>query len=354
MKLPGLTKVNFTEILLFTKHLDTMVKAGIPIDEALATLEEQAKSKYFRKVIKSLMSDIKNGQSLAKSLRKHPEVFNQFFVSLIEVGEESGTLEENLTFLSGQLAKDNSLRKKIKGALLYPGIVLTATFVMGTFIAFFVLPKLVEFFESFDVELPLPTRILLFVSQVTTNYGLFILAGLILLFILFNIAIARPYFKAKWHHLILRLPFVGKLIGYGQIARFSRNFGTLMKSGVPISRSLEITTNTLSNLKFKKDLTEVSKYLQKGKGIGDTIYSMKYFEYPPIVSRMIQIGEKTGKLDETLLYLSNFYEDEIDDVSKNLSTILEPILLIGIGLLVGFVAVSIISPIYELTGSIRR
>lgn len=300
------------------------------------------------------MADVKNGQSLAKSLRKHPEVFNQFYVSLVAVGEESGTLEENLTFLSAQLAKDNALRKKIQGAMLYPGIVLTATLIMGTFIALFVLPKLVEFFESFEVELPLPTKILLFVSQVASNYGLLILAVAIALIIGFRIAISRPFFKAKWHHFLLRIPFLGGLVGYGQIARFSRNFGTLMKSGVPISRSLEITTDTLSNLKFKSDLAEVGKALQKGKGIGDTLSSNKYFEYPPIVSRMIQIGEKTGKLDETLLYLSDFYEDEIDTLSKNLSTIIEPVLLISIGLLVGFVAVSIISPIYELTGSIRR
>lgn len=348
------SRVSFLEKLLFTKHLATMVKAGIPIAEALDTLVEQAKTRTFKNVLSSVLADIENGQALAKSLGKHPQVFDQFYISLIEVGEESGTLEENLEFLAKQLAKDYNLRKKIQGAMLYPALVFLATFIMGGFISLFILPKLVDFFEAFEVELPLATKILLFFANIMKNYGivLFISAFVLLLLGYFTLQLSKV--KSVWHRMILKLPLFGNLIVYEQLARFSRNLGVMLKSGVPVTRSLETTAHTLSNLKFKKDLLEIEKILAKGKNIGDTLEQKKFSEFPPLVAKMISVGEKTGKLDETLLYLGDFYEDEIDNISKNLTTILEPILLITIGLVVGFVALAIISPIYELTGSIRR
>lgn len=348
-----LNRVSFQDKLLFTKHLDTMIKAGIPIDEALETLVDQAKSPVFNKILSKVLSDVENGQSLSKSLEKHPKVFDQFFISLIQVGEESGTLEENLSFLSKQLAKDYRLRSKVRGAMFYPALVFSAAIILGGFISFFILPKLVDFFQSFDIELPLTTRLLLIISNIMKNYGLYILIGLIVGAILFRIIIRLSAIRPKWHALLLRLPLFGKMIVYGQLSRFARNFGTLIKSGVPITKSLNITASTLSNLKFRNDLASVEELLAKGKNIGETLKSKNYFEYPPIVSRMIAIGEKTGKLDETLLYLGDFYEDEVDDLSKNMSTVLEPFLLVAIALVVGFVALAIISPIYELTGSIR-
>jgi len=344
----------FQEKLLFTKHLDTMIKSGIPIDEALVTLMEQTKTKSFKAVIKKIVADIENGQSLSKALKKHNKIFNEFYTSLIEVGEESGTLEKNLDFLAKQMAKDYSLRKKILSALFYPALVLSATFVLGAFISFFILPRLVEFFESFDVELPPITKLLLFIASFMKNYGLYTFAVMLLFIISIVLLIRVEKIRIIWHGLIIRVPLFGRLISYGQLSRFSRNLGTLIQSGVPINRSMEITANTLSNLKFRYDLLQIAKSLSKGKNIGQTMEKKIYSEYPPIVSKMISIGEKTGKLDESLLYLGNFYEDEIDDVSKNLTTVIEPILLIFIALAVGFVALAIISPIYELTGSIRK
>jgi type IV pilus assembly protein PilC len=349
-----LKRVSSQEKLLFTKHMDTMIKAGIPIVEALETLEDQTQSPYFKEVIGGIVSDVKNGKSLAKSLSKYPKVFDEFYVSLIKVGEASGTLDENLTFLVTQMGKDIRLRKQIRNAMFYPALVLTATVIMGGFISFFVLPKLVDFFASFDIELPLTTRILLFVALTMRDYGIFIITGVVVFLVLARLITRMPAVRPTWHSFLLKIPLIGKLIAYGQLARFSRNLGTLIQSGVPINEGLEITSDTLSNLRFKNDLLQINSLLEKGKNIGDTMKKGKFSEYPPLVSRMIAIGEKTGKLDETLLYLSNFYDDEIDDISKNLSTIIEPVLLIIIGVLVGFVALSIISPIYELTGSIRR
>jgi type IV pilus assembly protein PilC len=186
------------------------------------------------------------------------------------------------------------------------------------------------------------------------NYGFVIFALLIVGIFLFTALIRNKYVKPYWHNLLLKMPIVGRLISYGQLARFSRNLGTLIKSGVPAPHGMEITANTLTNLRFRNDLLEITKLLTRGKNIGESMASRDFSEFPPLVSRMITVGEKTGKLDETLIYLGEFYEEEVDDVSRNLSTILEPVLLITIGLVVGFVALSIISPIYQLTGSIRN
>ena len=339
--------------LLFTKHMSTMVKSGIPVPEALDMLIAQQKSAAFARILKIVLKEIENGQSLARAMEKHPKVFDQFYVSLIEVGEESGALEENLEFLSKQLAKDYNLRKKIQGAMFYPALVFGATFVMGGFISLFILPKLVDFFSAFDIELPLPTKILLFFANLMKNYGVVTLIGVFVALFILSRILALPKIKPKWHALILKAPLFGKMIAYGQLARFCRNLATLLKSGVTVTKSLETTAKTLSNLRFRNDLTQIAQEITKGKNIGDILEQKGYSEYPSLVTKMIKVGEKTGKLEDTLAYLGDFYEEEIDDISKNLTTILEPIMLIMIGIVVGFVALAIISPIYELTGSIR-
>src|SRR3990172_282756 len=216
-------KVSHQDRLLFTKHLATMLKAGIPIAEGLDTLVEQTRSLYFKKVLSQVLEDVKNGKSLEASLKKHPKAFDQFFVSLVAVGEEAGTLEENLEFLSKQLAKDYVLRKKIQSAFVYPGLVASATLIMGGFISFYVLPKLVDFFRSFEIELPLSTKILIFFAEIMKNYGIFVLGGIVLLPILFHLITQQSMVKPVWHNTMLKFPIFGKLIAYGQLARFARN-----------------------------------------------------------------------------------------------------------------------------------
>lgn len=350
-----LTKhIKSVEIVFFTKHLATMLKAGIPINEALETLQKQTRHAYFQKVLSEIIDDLTNGSALADALKKHPSVFDQFYVSMVEVGEEAGSLEENLLFLADQLTKDLALKKKIQGAMLYPGLVFFATIAMSGFISFFVLPSLVDFFNNLNVALPLPTRILLGFATIMKNYGALIAIGVVGLVALTKIFVSLPGIKPIWHRMQLRLPLIGRLIAYGQLARFGRNLGILLRSGVPISRSLGVTTQTLSNVTYQNELQRVLNKLESGKNIGDALEKVHADIFPPLVSKMITVGEKTGNLDETLMYLATFYEEEIDAQAKNFSTVLEPILLLGIGLMVGFVALAIISPIYELTGSIRR
>lgn len=347
-------RVSFLEKLLFTKHLAVMIKSGIILSEALETLIEQTKSSVFKKVLTSVLKDIENGQTLGKALEKHPQVFDQFYISMIEVGEEAGRLEENLDFLAKQLSKDYTLRKKIQSAMFYPLLVFIATFTMGGFISLFVLPKLVDFFASFRVELPLTTKILLFVANLMKYHGILIFICMGIFLMSFMALIQIKDIKRVWHRIILHLPLFGQILAYNQLARFSRNLGTLLQSGVPIVNSLETTGKTLSNLTFSEAMIKVKDDVKKGKTLADALDNFRQQLFPPIVIKMVAVGEKSGKLEETLLYLGDFYDDEIDNITKNLSTILEPILLIIIGIIVGFVALAVISPIYELTGSIRR
>lgn len=346
--------VSFQEKLFFAKHLSTMIKAGIPIGEALESLADQSKKAGMKKVLGQVYEKVKNGSSLAGALEEFPGVFDSFFISLVKVGEESGTLEESMDFLAKQLAKDYSLRQKIQGAMMYPGIVLAATFVMGGFISLFVLPQLVGFFDAFEFELPLATKLLLIIATVMQKYGILIFSSFFALFTIGGILVRNPLVKPIWHSFLLKIPLIGQMLQYGQLARFSRNFGVLIQSGLPIQRSLEVTALTLSNVQFQSHVTEMSETLNKGTSINDILTKNKYSEFPDLVTKMIAVGEKTGKLDDTLVYLGDFYEEEIDSISKNLTTTLEPILLLGIGIVVAFVAFAIISPIYELTGSIRR
>jgi type IV pilus assembly protein PilC len=330
-----------------------MVKSGIPISEVLSTLLEQTKSPAMKTVIKKLSDDVENGQSLSKTFAKHPETFSKFYISLIQISEESGSLDENLEMMANELAEIYSLKKKIQGAMLYPGLVLLVATVMGGFISLFILPQLVDFFSAFDIELPVATKILLFFANLMKNSGVAIISGLIVGFFLIARITKTAPIKPHWDALVLKLPLLGGFLNSSQLAQFSKNLGILIKSGVPITESIEITAETMSNLKFRNDLLKIGSQITKGKGMAEAMEKGKYSEFPTLVSRMIGVGEKTGKLDESLLYLSEFYEEEVDEFSKNLTTTLEPVLLIVIGLLVGFLALAIITPIYELSGSIR-
>lgn len=347
--LPFFSSVSFLEKLLFTKHLAVMIKSGLVLSESIHTLIEQTKSLTFRNILISLVVDIENGKPLASALSKHPNVFDQFYISLIEVGEESGTLEENLEFLAKQLAKDYSMQKKVKGAMLYPGLIFFSVTIMGGFISLFILPQLVDFFESFDIELPLATKILLAIANLMKTKGILIITIFVILFTSFMFLIRTKLVKPIWHRILLRLPIFGNFLVSVNIARFSRNLGTMLRSGVTLIRSLEVTAHTLDNLSYQQALSFAQDEVRKGKQLAKGLE--KFTIIPPLVTKMIAIGEKTGKLEEVLLYLGDFYEEEIDEFSKSLSTILEPILLVSIGLVVGFVAIAIISPIYQLTGS---
>ncbi|KKR81117.1 MAG: Type II secretion system protein [Candidatus Daviesbacteria bacterium GW2011_GWA1_41_61] len=344
----------FLDKLMFTRHLGVMLRSGIPLAEAISTLEEQTKGKSFQEVLHQILQQINNGQTLAKALSLYPHVFDSLYINLIEIGEKSGKLEENLDYLALHLSKNYEFRKKIQGAMLYPAIVLLSTLIIGLGLSFFVLPKLVDLFASLDVTLPLSTRILLFAAGTMKNYGVFIGLALTALFLLTSFLLQLPKIKPLWHVFLLKIPLFGGLLQNVELSTICRNLGIMLKSGLPITTTLEAESKALTNLVYREYLQNLLKSVDKGKTMEETLSAQKFSLIPHYMIKMIGVGEKTGKLEDTFIYLGDFFEEEVDNTTKNLANILEPVLLIIIGLVVAFVALAIISPIYELTGSIRR
>lgn len=346
-------RVSFKEKFFFTKNLATMLKSGIPISEVIETLAEQAKSRAFKKILNQVEEDVSRGRSLENSLNQFPKVFDEFYLSLIRIGEESGTLEESLVYLVEQMEKDKELRQKVQGAMLYPSIVLMATGVIGLVLAFFILPQIIGLFESLNVELPFTTKILIFVAKILRDWGLILVPALVAAFILFMALLQTKPIKPVWHRIILKLPVFGRLFQNIALATLCRNLGIMLRSGLTITSALETSAQVERNLTYQRDLKKISEEVRRGKSIGATLSEEGFREFPLFVTRMIGVGEKSGNLEDNLAYLGDYFEDEVDAMTKNLSTILEPVLLIGIGGVVAFVALSIISPIYQVTGSIR-
>ena len=347
-------KISFIEKLFFTKHLSIMLKSGITLPEALDSLKDEVKSPAFKKTLTNVSADVQKGKNLKEALARNPKAFNSLYLSLIRIGERSGSLEKNLEHLSTQLEKEHNFRKKVQSAMLYPLLVLSATTFLGGGIGLFILPKLVDFFEGLEVELPLTTKILLFVAQIMKNYGMIIIPGFFGLLFLGSLIVRLAAVKPHWHRFLLHSPIIGSFVKCTQLSSFCRNLGIMLQSGIPIAEALQISVDAAGNEVFKTDINKIAQAVEKGKSIESVLNKGKFFEFPSIAIKMIGVGEKTGRLEENLLYLGDFYEEELDGLSKNLSNVLEPIMLIGIGLVVGFVALAIISPIYELTGSMGR
>lgn len=349
-----LSRITDVDTVLFTKHLSVMIKAGIPLPEAIDSITAQTTNQRFKHTLIAINHDIRNGQSFYTSLAKHPRIFNPLYLNLVRIGEESGNLEKNLEYLAVQLKKQYEFKNKIQSALLYPEIVLTTAAVVGFGISYFVLPQLVDLFSSLDIKLPLTTRILLFVATSMKRYGLSIITAFIASIVGLRLFISLPGIKLYWHRFLLSLPVMGAFFQDVELSSLCRNFGIMLKSGLPIEQGLEAQKQTTENLVYREYIEAIQQGIDKGQSIENVLIKAKFSFMPLIVIKMIGVGEKTGKLDESLLYLGDFFEDEADTTAKNFSTVLEPIILIGVGLVVAFIALSIISPIYQFTGSIKR
>ena len=347
-------RVTFLDKFLFTRHLAVMIKSGIPISEAVESISSQTQNPAMKRLLYSVQKDIQNGQTLEKALSKFPKVFDPFFLNLIRIGEESGNLEKNLDYIAAQLKKNNEFEKNIRAALLYPGIVLMIAGIAGAGISLFVLPQLINLFTSLTIKLPLPTRILLFFAQLMKGYGFYIIGGIIILGFICRALLSYPPVTRQWHKFLFKLPVLGTFFQNVQIAFFCRNLGIMLQSGLPIMNALEVQYKATTNYVYKGYVSYILKGVEKGHSIGGTLTKAHFPYVPLIATKMIGVGEKTGKLDESLMYLGEFFTEEVDEYSKNFSTIIEPLMLLIIGLAVAFLALAIISPIYQLTGSIHQ
>ena len=340
--------------LLFTKHLSIMIKSGITLTEAITSLKDQTANPNFKKILQAVGAEVANGQTLRKALAEHSRVFDPLYLNLISIGEESGNLEENLEYLAKELQKTYEFDKKVKGAMMYPTLIIIVALIMGGGISIFVLPQLANLFTSMDVKLPLATRILLWFSQLMQHYGIIIVPAVFGLIFLFTILVKTSFIKPLWHRFLLHIPIFGPFIQNSEAANFCRNLGLMLKSGLAITTALKAVEEGTNNLVFKGYVQSLRNTVEKGKPMEEELASGKYHYFPLIIAKMVGVGEKTGKLDETLLYLGDFFADEVDNTAKNLPTILEPALLVVIAGMVLFLALAIIAPIYDLTGSVRR
>lgn len=347
-----LSGVSITEKIIFTKNLSGMLKAGLSLSRALSVLQKQNKNVLLNKILTSLSNGINAGETLSSGLAKFPNVFSALFVSMVRSGEESGNLSNALLDIGINLDKSSSLSKKIKGALIYPGVILSAMVIIGVLMFAFVVPTLANTFKELGVKLPTSTRAIIFLGNFFSNH-------LILTFVIISmgvaslVALARAKFIVKYtDFVIMRLPIIGTLVQELNTARTARTLASLLSSGVSITRAVEITEEVVQNIYYKKVLNEAKISIEKGAPFSEA-FRVHPELYPVMMSEMIQVGEETGKLSDMLLNIALFYEEAIENKTKNLSTIIEPILMVTIGAGVGFFAISMISPLYSILGSIE-
>ncbi len=345
-------KVKVSEQIIFTRNLSGMVLAGLSLSRAISVLQKQTKNPKLSAILTSMATDINSGGTFSSALSRFPDVFSNLFVSMVRAGEESGNLAGALSDIGINLEKAHALTKKIHGALIYPGIIMSAMLVIGVLMFAFVVPTLAGTFKSLGVTLPASTQLIIFLGNFFSNHLL--LTFVIIIGVAFGLyALFRAKFIAKYiDFIILKIPVVSSLVKEVNTARTARTVSSLLLSGVAITRAVEITEDVVQNVYYKEVLNEAKIAIEKGDPFSKAFENHTNL-YPIMMSEMIQVGEETGKLSDMLLQIALFYEEAVENKTKNLSTIIEPVLMIFIGAGVGFFAISMISPLYSILGSIN-
>ena len=347
----GQKKVKLDDLVLFTKQLVTLLKAGVPLLSALEALYEQTEHPTLKEVISELYRDVEGGQSLSDAMAKHPKVFPALYVSSIRAGEASGAMEQVLSRMATLLEHDKETRAKLKSAMRYPIIVISSLGIAFLVLMTFVVPRFVDMFLQAGMELPLPTRILIAMSNALQQYGIYGFFGFVALIVAFKQYIKTRTGRYQWDKFKLNLPIIGNLTLKVAMSRFARMFQTLNSSGMPILETLDILSETVGNEVVSRELQKVTLGVRRGEGIAEPLRRSKLF--PPMVIRMVAIGEQSGSLDDMLLNISEHYDLEVDYAVKNLSTMIEPMLTVGLGIIVLFLALSIFLPMWNLTSLAR-
>lgn len=335
------------DIVVFTRQFATMIDAGLPLVQGLDILSGQVENKTLAKALVSIKSDVEGGSTYADALRKYPRIFSELYVNMIAAGETGGILDTILSRLAGYIEKAMKLKKKVKGAMIYPAVVTTVAVLVVAVIMIFVVPVFSKMFISLGGTLPLPTKIVIGISRFMGGIGGALVLGLIVAAVIFIVQ-ARRTEKGKkvTDALMLKLPIFGAILRKVAVAKFTRTLGTLVSSGVPILDGLEITAKTAGNKVVEYSVMDVRKAVSEGKTLAEPLSRAKVF--PPMVTHMIAVGESTGALDTMLNKIADFYDDEVDSAVSNLTAMLEPMLIVFLGTTVGFVVVSMYLPIFKL------
>lgn len=344
-------KVTVVNKIFFTQNLQVMLRTGFSLSNALHTLAEQTEQKAFKEIILAMQHDVESGTTFSDALKKHTYVFPELFINMVAAGEVSGKLDEVLHQLSIQMKKEHTLIAKVKSALTYPVIVVVAMIGLSVGMMLFVIPNLLSVFEEAGAELPLPTRVLITLTDILTTQGVWVLLGTVVVVFLLYRLIKTQRGKYYFHKMLLGGPIIGKIIKKINLARFTRTLSSLLKTDIPIVQTLQIISRTLGNVHYRNAMVQASEEVKKGVSIVKTLEQYPKL-FPPLVTQMVSVGEQSGTLDTIVEEIANFYEEDVDTTMGNLSTIIEPVLMLLLGGGVAALAVSIILPIYSLSEAI--
>lgn len=352
LRLRGAGGVKTKELAIFTRQFATMINSGLPLVQCLEILSRQSDSANFKTVIENVMHDVEAGSTLAEALRRHPKVFDNLFVNMVEAGEAGGILDVILLRLATYIEKAEALRRKIKGAMTYPIVVMSVALSTTVFMLMFIIPTFAKIFSDFGAELPLPTKIVMSASDFLRSSWYLLIVGVIGLVIAYRRYAATENGKRRIDRIKLAIPVIGDVLRKGAIARFTRTLGTLISSGVPILDGLEITANTAGNKVIEEAIRATRGSIREGETISAPLKEMDVF--PPMVVQMISVGEETGALDEMLNKIALFYEDEVNTAVDTLTSIIEPVMIVVMGLLVGGMVVAMYMPMFKMVSVVSN
>ena len=340
-------KVKLEEVVIFSRQLATMVDSGIPLVQALDILCEQIEKPLFKNILVKIKDDIETGSSLSDALARHPSVFSTLYINMVRAGESSGALDDILDRLAAYLEKANMLQRKVKSSLIYPAVVVTMAILITLVMLLKVIPTFKGIFSMLGGTLPLPTRILIFVSDTIREMFLFVATGVGVVVFAAGKYIRTPKGKEYFDMMLLAMPVLGPLFRKVAVAKFTRTFATLIKSGVPILVSLEIVAKTSGNAVIEKAVESVRAGIRQGENIADPL--AKSGAFPPMVVRMIKVGEQTGELEKMLTKISDFYEDQVDAAVSGLTSLIEPLIIAFLGVVIGGIVIAMFLPVFKLT-----
>ncbi len=347
--LPFLNRIKTKDLVIFYRQLAVMIEATLPLVQSLKIISDQIENPKLKKVVEDLSISVEGGEKFSQALSKHKNVFSHFFISMIKSGETSGRLDEILNYLADQQERDYDLMNKIKSAMTYPIFIISVLVIMGFAMMAFVVPKITSMLVESGAELPLPTKILISVSSFISGFWWLILLIFVLFYFGFKYALKQEEIKNKWDAIKLKIPIFGKLFKNIYLVRFSRSLLTMTNGGIPLSQALEITSTIIDNSVFRNIITETKKEVDDGNPLVSVL--LKSDHIPSLFSQMVGVGEQTGRLDDVLEKLTDFYSREVENLVMSLVSLIEPLIIVVIGLAVGVMIGAILLPMYNLATS---
>jgi type IV pilus assembly protein PilC len=350
-QMPTFFRVSTSDIVLFSRQLATFLRVGVPITDAIKLLQDGTKSGPFKAALDDINDDLDDGESFSEAVAHHPNVFNQLYVDMIRAAEYSGNLDKVLIQVAIYLQRQDSAMKKLRSAMVYPAVILTLAVGVCAVLIVVVLPNFVKLFDEFHANLPLPTRILIALGSFSQAWRLQIIVvfvGLILASMFFFQS--RPG-RVFWDHTIIRLPVLGSIVVYAIIERFMRTLATMLSAGIPISQTFDVAIASAGNTRYRRGLEAVKKRMVTGDGFSEPLAATGLFA--PMMIRMVRVGEETGTLDTSLEQIADFLSEEMDYKVRNMIALMEPALIVAVGAAVGFVAISVIMPMYGLLQAVK-